>query len=178
MTKTNMQSTQSVITNLVAQIYTGTAQKAYNAISFYEPEIDKINDAQLDINEISKVDKDLGNNLQELFLFIKNNNLANSSIVVDSEGLIIAQDEEGYDFGALAASFPQFINMLIFSEYPENASGFWIDVDKAYVTSIVIKIQETYYGIMMQCDKILSSQQTETLGKLFNTIINKGVNDE
>lgn len=178
MTKTSMQSTQSVITGLVAQIYSGTAQQSYTTIPFYELDLDDLNDVQLDIDKISYVNEDLGNNLQELFQFIKKNNLANSSIVVDSEGLIIAQDKESYDFGALTASFPQFINMLTFSEYPENTSGFWIGVNNAYVTSIVIKVQETYYGIMMQCDKALSSQQTEALSKLFNTIINKGVNYE
>jgi hypothetical protein len=172
------QSIKSILFNLAIQINAGSAIETPISSELLKQKSRDESDVHLDVSDVNIGTNDLSENLEELFNFIQKNSLASTALVVDSEGLVIAEYGENENLESLTASFPQYIQMMEFSGYTENPNGFWIQNDNSYICVNTVEVNSLAYGIVMNCHKMLSEQQSITINDLFKTVIKKGVNYE
>jgi hypothetical protein len=166
-----------IISKLVNQIHKGSAKIDSNEpIKLIPLEQDSID---LDFDSLDFNSMDLSKNIEELFAFIDAKQLAKAVVIVDSQGLVVAENNnQNKLFELLTASFPSYIQMLEFAELSNNNNGFWVKYEEDYLCLLATTVNDQAYGIAMQCTQLLSTENTLKLNKLLKRIIEKGINYE
>ena len=168
---------QIIISKLVDQIHKGSAKiESTEQIKLIPLEQNTID---LDFDGVDFNSMDLSKNIEELFAFIDNKQLAEAVVIVDSQGLVIAEhNNRNQLFELLTASFPSYVQMLEFSELSNNNNSFWVKHEEDYLCLLATSVNNQAYGIVMQCTQLLTTENTLKLNKLLKRVIGKGINYE
>ena len=171
----NNNSLKNKINAVIENISNGTALQN-------QLDVDSMTNDELSIEVFAEnriQGSELSENIEEFFAFIRQHNLADISVIVDDQGLLIAQDGKMNTYlDHLTVAFNQYGQLLEFANLNNRENGLWVKNDKQYYYLTAISLDDHFYGLIMCCQNKMAAQYISKLNKLLKSVISKGINHE